>query len=83
MAKAKTTQAPTPASYAAAEQELAELVQRLESGDLPLEELLAGYQRGTQLLAFCRERLAAVEHQVQELEAASDSASAARALKPE
>jgi len=59
---------PPPASYEEAMQELAELVQRLESGELPLDQLLAGYQRGTALLQFCRERLQAVEEQVKVLD---------------
>ena len=34
----------------------------------PLEDLLGQYQRGAQLLAFCRERLQAVEEQVKRLD---------------
>lgn len=60
---------PTPASYEAALQELEQLVGRLESGDMPLEQLLGGYQRGAQLLQFCRDRLQAVEQQVSVLDA--------------
>lgn len=57
-----------PATYEAALQELENLVGRLESGQLPLDQLLAGYQRGAQLLKFCRDRLEAVETQVKVLE---------------
>ncbi len=57
-----------PASYEAALQELEQLVARLESGQMPLEQLLAGYQRGATLLAFCRERLVAVEAQIKVLD---------------
>ncbi len=60
---------PLPASYEAALQELEQLLAQLEAGQLPLDGLLAGYQRGAQLLAFCRDKLAAVEHQIQVLEA--------------
>jgi exodeoxyribonuclease VII small subunit len=59
---------PLPASYEAALQELEGLVARLESGQLPLEQLLTGYQRGAQLLKFCRDRLEAVETQIKVLE---------------
>ena len=57
MAKAPANSAAdaTPASYEAALKELEQLVGRLESGDMPLEELLSGYQRGAQLLQFCRD----------------------------
>ncbi|MHB1198005.1 MAG: exodeoxyribonuclease VII small subunit [Polaromonas sp.] len=58
----------TPASYEAALQELEGLVASLESGQLPLEQLLTGYQRGAQLLKFCRGKLEAVETQIKVLE---------------
>ncbi|MEW6464613.1 exodeoxyribonuclease VII small subunit [Tibeticola sp.] len=61
-------QAPLPASYELAVQELEQLVSRLESGQLPLDELLGAYRRGAALLAFCRERLQAVEDQVKLLD---------------
>ena len=57
-----------PVSYEAALQELEALVARLESGQLPLDQLLTGYQRGAQLLKFCRDRLEAVETQIKVLE---------------
>ncbi len=57
-----------PASYEAALQELEELVDSLESGRLPLDQLLTGYQRGAQLLKFCRDKLEAVETQIKVLE---------------
>ncbi len=57
-----------PASYEAALEELERLVQVIESGQLPLEQLLSGYQRGAELLAFCRGRLEAVEQQIQLLD---------------
>jgi len=59
---------PMPASYEAALQELEELVDSLESGQLPLDQLLTGYQRGAQLLKFCRDKLEAVETQIKVLE---------------
>ena len=57
-----------PENYEAALQELEALVSRLESGQLPLDQLLSGYQRGAQLLKFCRDRLEAVETQIKVLE---------------
>ena len=63
--------APAPAlplSYEAALQELEALVGSLESGQLPLDQLLSGYQRGAQLLKFCRDKLEAVETQIKVLE---------------
>jgi exodeoxyribonuclease VII small subunit len=58
----------TPASYEAALEELEQLVGLIESGQLPLEQLLTGYQRGAELLKFCRDRLEAVENQVKLLD---------------
>ena len=72
MPKAITTIAAskTPANYEAALRELEALVAQLESGDMPLEQLLSGYQRGAVLLKFCRDRLEAVEEQIKVLDAA-------------
>jgi len=63
-----TKHAAVPASYEAALQELEHLVAKLESGDLPLAQLLTQYQRGAELLAYCRDRLEAVENQVKVLD---------------
>ena len=48
--------------------ELEQLVARLDSGELPLDQLMGGYQRGAALLQFCRERLQAVEEQIKVLD---------------
>jgi exodeoxyribonuclease VII small subunit len=70
MPRAPTPDVPAdePASYEAALTELDALVHAMEGGQLPLDRLLEGYRRGARLLAFCRERLAAVETQVRVLE---------------
>ena len=59
---------PLPTTYEAAMAELEGLVGRLESGDLPLHELLSGYQRGAALLQFCKDQLQAVEEQIKVLD---------------
>ena len=64
--------APTaPASYEAALAELEQLLARLESGDMPLAQLLTQYQRGAELLKYCREQLEAVEGQIKVLDQGS------------
>ncbi len=65
-----TSKAPfaAPASYEAALEELEKLVALIESGQLPLEQLLTGYQRGAELLQFCRQKLQAVEDQIKVLD---------------
>ena len=60
--------APEPASYELAVAELDRLVQQMEAGQMPLDQLLDGYRRGAELLTFCRGRLQAVEEQVKLLD---------------
>ena len=57
-----------PASYEAAMEELEKLTSQIESGQLPLEQLLSGYRRGAELLQYCRDKLQAVEDQVKVLD---------------
>ncbi|MEN9712185.1 MAG: putative exodeoxyribonuclease small subunit [Pseudomonadota bacterium] len=71
MSKAKTTPSAAdeaPASYEAALQELEQLVQRMEAGQLPLADLLTNYERGAQLLTYCRGQLDALEQQIKVLD---------------
>jgi len=58
-----------PPSFEAALAELEGIVARMESGELPLEEALAAYKRGAQLLQFCQSALKDARQQVQVLEA--------------
>jgi exodeoxyribonuclease VII small subunit len=60
---------PIPPTYEAALEELEKLVRQLEGGQMPLDQLLSGYQRGAFLLKFCRDKLEAVEQQVKVLDA--------------
>ncbi len=63
---------PLPASYEAGLQELEQLVAEPSNrGQLPLDQLLGSYQRGAALLAFCRDKLQAVEDQIKVLDAGS------------
>jgi exodeoxyribonuclease VII small subunit len=48
--------------------ELERLVSVMEGGQLPLDGLLSGYQRGAALLTHCRGRLEQVEAQVKVLD---------------
>ena len=59
---------PLPDRYEDALSELEALVLRMETGALPLDQLLDAYRRGAQLLSFCRGRLDALESQVKVLE---------------
>ena len=44
-------------TFEKAVEELEALVARMEDGKLPLEESLAAYQRGAELIKFCEARL--------------------------
>ena len=57
-----------PETYELALQELERLIVDLESGQLPLDQLLTSYQRGAQLMSFCKGKLEAVENQIKVLE---------------
>jgi len=63
MPKATKTKT-VPTSYEAALQELEQLIAHIESGQLPLEQMLTGYQRAAHLLAWCRSRLDVVQEQI-------------------
>ena len=65
---AAAKKADQPASYEAALQELEQLIAQIESGQLPLEQMLSGYHRTAQLLGFCRIQLEAVQEQVKVLD---------------
>ncbi len=54
-------------SFETAAAELEALVQRLEAGELPLEETVACYQRGQSLAQHCQSLLDEVELRIQEL----------------
>ena len=59
---------PAPVSYEAAMQELEVLVAGLEGGQLPLDQLIVSYQRGSELLAYCQAKLQQVEQQIKVLD---------------
>ena len=57
----KTAKAP---AFEDALAELEKIVANMESGQLPLEESLAAYKRGTELLKFCQQKIQDAEQQV-------------------
>ncbi|MBL8511468.1 MAG: exodeoxyribonuclease VII small subunit [Betaproteobacteria bacterium] len=60
--------APQPKNFEAAIAELDALVEKMESGQLPLEESLSAYQRGTVLIKYCETILTDAEQRIQVLE---------------
>lgn len=65
MVAAKPHKAP---AFEAALAELEQVVADMEAGQLPLEESLAAYKRGAELLQQCRARLEDAQQQVRILE---------------
>lgn len=55
--------------FDAAMAELETLVEQISAGQLPLEELIAHYERGAALLQHCQGKLQTVEQQIKVLEA--------------
>jgi exodeoxyribonuclease VII small subunit len=54
-------------SFEELQRELDDVVQRLERGDVPLDEALALWQRGEELYRTCAERLDRAELRIEEL----------------
>ncbi len=54
-----------PASFESSLQQLEQIVTRLESGDLPLEEALTEFERGVQLARAGQQKLQQAEQRVQ------------------
>ena len=44
---------------------LEEIVEQMESGDLPLEDLIVRYEEGMKLVKVCQERLASAEQRIE------------------
>lgn len=64
----------TKLSFEAALEALEEIVQRLESGDVGLEESIEVYTRGTQLKRHCEAKLRAAQERVEKIVVAADGA---------
>jgi exodeoxyribonuclease VII small subunit len=57
-----------PASFESALAELEKIVSSMEAGQMPLEQSLAAYKRGAELLKFCQAALQDAQQQVKILE---------------
>ena len=53
------------ANFEQAMKRLEEIVEQMESGDLPLEELIVRYEEGMKLVKVCQERLASAEQRIE------------------
>lgn len=81
MAKVDSAGAPT---FEEAFRRLQEIVARMESGDLALEDLLERYEEGMRLVKFCSDKLSLAEQKINILaQGAGGEGSEARTLGEE
>jgi exodeoxyribonuclease VII small subunit len=70
-------------SYEQARDELAEVVRKLESGGLSLDDAVALWERGEELYRLCRAQLDVAQGKVEELAARVESAKPTTAPSPD
>ena len=61
-------------SFEAAQDELEQIVQRLESGEAALDEALAHWERGEELYRFCATKLDAAQGRIEDLARRAEAA---------
>lgn len=67
----KPAKTASPKSFESALTELEQVVSSMEAGQMPLEQSLAAYQRGMELLKYCQAALKDAQQQVKILESGS------------
>ena len=60
---------PAPKTFEEAINRLETLTQSMQNSEMPLEEALAAYQEGNELVKYCQTKLAEVEQKLQVLDA--------------
>ena len=58
-----------PKSFEDALKRLETLTQAMQSSEMPLEDALAAYQEGNELVKYCQQKLAEMEQKLQVLDA--------------
>lgn len=76
------TKTPAGQSFESALEDLEQLVEQLESGDLPLEDSLAAFEKGVNLVKFCNQKLTEVEKKIELLVKDKDGKLQITALTP-
>lgn len=62
---------------------LEEIVEAMESEELPLEELLSKFEEGTRLAKVCQEKLSEAEVKIKQLEKTAGGEMKLKALSPD
>ena len=60
---------PVPKTFEEAIKRLETLTQAMQNSEMPLEEALAAYQEGNELVKYCQTKLTEVEQKLQVLDA--------------
>lgn len=76
------TKNPTGETFESALESLEQLVEQLESGDLPLEDSLAAFEKGVGLVKYCNQKLSEVEKKIELLTKDKDGKLQITALTP-
>ncbi|MBC8011853.1 MAG: exodeoxyribonuclease VII small subunit [Burkholderiales bacterium] len=63
-------------------QRLEAIVEAMESGDVPLADLLAKFEEGSKLLALCEQRLQSAELRIEQLKRAKDGSPVLETFAP-
>ena len=74
---------PRQPSFEQAMERLDEIVARMEVEKLPLEEMVASYEEGMQLLQSCRQRIEAARRRVELINAGNGETASLTPLDPE
>ena len=69
--------------FEAALADLESIVARMESADLPLEEMISGYEEGIRLLEVCERRIKSARQRVEKIARASGTGAELAALDGE
>ena len=64
----KQTVAQEELSFEQALENLEEIIQRMESGEAPLDSLITHYQTGVKMLKLCREKIESAEMNIKEVQ---------------
>ena len=77
------TGAADPLPFEEALRQLEAIVEAMETGDLPLESMLARYEEGVKLARLCQARLQDAELKIQQLETSAGGEFTLKPLDPE
>lgn len=78
---AEPAEYPGAMTYEQALEQLDALIARLEKGDIPLDEAISAYERGSRLAAHCAALLDRTEQRVNQLVVAGDGSQSERPLE--